>query len=323
MFAFKDLAPGETLDGLRSGKGTYSLYVFDPAEVIGKIPGSAISPILHKALGDYYYDVSLRYAGRWLETDDDIAKKTIANYDRAFAAGLSTVTMCTNYADKALQLGDYAKGIEYYSRALKEDPSLYNVHYNLAFAYLRVEQYDSALTEGEKALAVYEKEPAYLMDALMLCADAAFYGGLNTRAIAYLDRALRISAQDYRIYKKFGYMYLSSNTMDRANENLDALFALSPTNPGATQMVVSAYESYKKNEAITDFFLRNLKKYRTQSEVLGNLNFHFALKLEGSGDSKKARKAALDAQQNFTDATKYDGQIKDAVEALLARNSVE
>lgn len=234
VFAFKDLAPGESLDSLRAGQGSFRLYSFDPEATIQRLLNAGVRPpILYKALGDL---------------------------------GL-------------------------------------------------------ALSQGDLAIDKYALDPQYRMDALLLCADAAFFGEKYDLSLGYLDRALNISREDYRVYRKLGKVYLGQGNIERANESLDRLFAFAPTNPSVTQMASEAYLGVNNLTALLAFYTRNIAKYQNLPEAQGNLYFHLGLQYETDGKPQDSLLAAKKAKEAFSQANKYDDQIKAAVDALISRVS--
>lgn len=320
-FAFKDLKKGETIEALRMSEGSFPMYYFDPVEVISALLKSGHQePILYKALGDYYFDVSLRYEGRWIEDDTSIARKIVENYSKAYQGGMYTVPMLVNFANKTALFGNYAQAIELYTKALSENSSLPDVNYNLAYWYLVVGNYDKALEEGNKALIAYSNNLNYQMDAILLCADASYYKKDFDLSIAYLKRALKISTEEYRVFLRLGKNYLAMDKISEANQNFDTLFDFAPTYPSATQMVSESFLAEKNKEALYKFYIRNLLKYSDHLEVEGNLLFHLALQYERDGNIKKAVDTVLLSQKKYMQAEKYDDDIRTAIESLLARN---
>ncbi len=322
MFAFKDFAPGDTFAKLRTGAGSYSLYPFDPPKVIGPLLGRSRDPgILYLALGDYYYDVSLRYAGRWLESDEEVLKRAAENYGKAYGLGFYTAASLSDYAEEEEKLGDYGTAIELLTKSLALDPKLHNADYNLAYCYQKTGQYELSIASGEKAIEKYKDDPNYRMDALLMNATSAQLLGQYERALGYLELCLRISTEEYRVYQRLGYVYLGLGRLDKADESLDRLFAFAPANPAATQMVMEAYLDMKRPERLQAFFERNIKRYAGQEEVLGNLHFHRGYQYEREGDKEDARKEGQEAKACFLAAGKYSGDAKEVVDALIARDS--
>ena len=84
IFSFKDLEPGDDLMELRGKEGIYNSYLFRIdsvlARLISRFPQDGV---LYRYLGDYFYDISMRYAGRWLFSDDSLASLVLLNYAEA------------------------------------------------------------------------------------------------------------------------------------------------------------------------------------------------------------------------------------------------
>ncbi len=239
-----------------------------------------------------------------------------------FPHNFYTVDMLLNYAEKEMELGDFHNAIELYEKAFSEDTTLDNAHYNLAYAYLMTEDFDRSIKNAEIAIEKYKDNPNYLMDALLLCADAYYYNGQSAEAIECLKRSLDISDADYRVYRKLGYVYLSQGDINNADNSFDALFSLAPAYPSVSQMVMQAYMSFDRKDDLVSFFLRNLEKYSGQNEISGNLYFHFALLYHQEKDSTDASKYASQAKDCFIKAGEYSGDIQESIETLLGENQI-
>jgi tetratricopeptide (TPR) repeat protein len=315
MFALRDLKENEDLYELRSGTGSFNMYLYDPVEIITDYyKKNQQSAIIEKTLGDYYYDVGLRYQGNWFETDDILAKKCIEHYEKAFAKKFYTVNMLTNCADKYVQLKNADKAIEYYSKALDENPSLYNVPFNLSSAYYEKGNYKAAILYGNKAISIYKNDPNYQMDALLLCSDASYAQNDFTKSLEYLNIGLSISKEEYRIYKKMALSYLALNNIPKANENADILFALAPGNPAASQMIMDIYD--KNTKELVSFFERNIKKYTNDDATLANLYFHASLTYYYDNNKNKALNYALLAKEKFIKVKTYNAN-KQTIDELI------
>ncbi len=315
MFALHDLKENEDLYELRSGTGSFNMYLYDPVEIITDYyKKNQQSAIIEKTLGDYYYDVGLRYQGNWFETDDILAKKCIEHYEKAFAKKFYTVNMLTNCADKYVQLKNAEKAIEYYSKALDENPSLYNVPFNLSSAYYEKGNYKAAILYGNKAISIYKNDPNYQMDAILLCSDASYAQNDFTKSLEYLNIGLSISKEEYRIYKKMALSYLALNNIPKANENADILFALAPGNPAASQMIMEIYD--KNTKELVLFFERNIKKYTNDDATLANLYFHVSLTYYYDNNKKEALNYALLAKEKFIKVKTYSAN-KQTIDELI------
>lgn len=309
MFALQDLKDGEDLYALRSGSGKYNMYLYDPVDIItAYYKKNSQSTIIEKTLGDYYYDVSIRYPGNWFESDEIVAKKSIEHYENAFSKNFYTINMLINCADKYAQIRNADKAIEYYLKALDENPALYNVPFNISSAYFSKSDYKAAIKYGNKAISIYKNDPNYQMDAILLCSDAAYALNDFEKSIEYLNMGLSISKDEYKIYKKMGSSYLALNNIKKANENLDTLFSFAPANPAASQMIMEIYD--KNTEELMKFFARSITKYKSNDAALANLYFHYSLVYYYDNNKKEALKFALLAKEKFIKVNTYNDNKK-------------
>jgi hypothetical protein len=314
IFAFADLKEGESLGALRGGTGSFSMFAFDPAAAVADFEKAhGPSPVLEKALGDYYYDVLLRYGGRWLESDEAIVARIVVSYEAAFAAGLSDALSLANCAEGYLRRGGAEKAAAYYARSFELGMDSANAHYNAAYAYLSSGGYSAALSHARRAIELYADDPGYRFDALLLASDAAKGSGDAPGALAFLDEARKISAGDYRLYKKSIPLYLSSGRSTDALRDAQTLFALAPRNPSASQMVMEAYYGAKKNDELAAFFESGLKSYFGDPEALGNLYYHYSQLAHATKDNALALDLLDKAERSFRKAGKADQQVYDAI----------
>jgi Uncharacterized enzyme of heme biosynthesis len=314
MFAFADLKEGESLDSLRQGTGSYTMVSFDPAQAVADyLKGRPLTPLLARALGDYYYDVLLRYSGRWLESDEAINAKIVANYEIAIAGGSFDSLSLANCGEACLRSGDAAKAAGYYKRSLGLGMDSANAHYNAAYAYLNSGDLKSALAEARKAIDRYSDNPNYRFDALLLASDAQASLGDTKAALSFLDAARAISLADYRLYKKSMPLYLALGDTDSALREAHALFALAPRNPAATQMVMDAYYGARRYEALAAFFDAEIKNRSGDAEAQGNLYYHYSMLAHDGGDDARARSLLDAAERAFKKAGVKDEGLFDTI----------
>ncbi|HBE79250.1 MAG TPA: hypothetical protein DDW65_15980, partial [Firmicutes bacterium] len=97
MFAFKDLQPGETIEDIRgneeseseSGGGVYSYYQFEIDKILNKlIIRFPKNGQLYKALGEFYFEVSLRYGKGWLKPEQELVELAEKNCLKAEQNGV-------------------------------------------------------------------------------------------------------------------------------------------------------------------------------------------------------------------------------------------
>lgn len=317
MFALKDLAPNEDLIELRQSKGTFTMIGFDPVKAIDTYyEKKSKSLILEKSLGDYYFYVSRCYGDNWFENYDTLLEKAAEHYSFVYKNNFYTTQMLCDYGDCLMNQGNYVEAGPVYEKALLKDDSLYSVPFNASVAFYYSGDFNKAIKYAEKAIVNYKDYPGYLFDAYLLCGDSNYALANYNKAITYLDKAAKIYPSDYRLYRSYANVYLSTKDMKKTRDNLDSLFALDPTNPNATKMVM---EICKKNdEELKLFFDRNLITYKNNFDPTANLEFYYGFYYYSLGDYKKALEKFQKAKENFIKAGQYSSEIQEAVESFIS-----
>lgn len=317
MFALADLKEGESLEAIRSAAGSFAMFAFDPPAVVAAFEKAhPSSPVLDEALGDYYYDVLLRYGGRWVESDEEIVAKIVSSYEAAFASGRFGALSLANCAEAYLRRGDAAAAADRYRRSFDLGMDSANAHYNAAYAFLGSGDYPAASEHAARAIDLYSNDPNYRFDACLLASDAAKGSGDARGALAYLDEARAISALDYRLFKKSIPLYLASGDSLSALRDSQALFALAPRNPSASQMVAEAYCSAKRYDELAAFFESGLKLYFDDPAALGNLYYHYSQLAHLTADDALARDLVEKAEASFRRAGTTDERVYGAIAKL-------
>jgi tetratricopeptide (TPR) repeat protein len=316
MFAFADLKPGQDLMKLREGGGKYTLVAYDPPKVVEEYcktkPRSAL---LEKSLGDYYFEVRMRYAGRWTESDEEVCRKSVARYEAAFGMGLEDALALANCAEACLQLGDNGKAVAYYDRSFALGMDSANARFNAALAFLGLERYDRAIAEAKRAAELYEGQPDYRFDAVLLAGDASRDMGDLDGAIALFAEAQKIEARDYRLYQKRLYAYLAKPDEAAALGDARSLFGIAPRNPAATQMVMAAYQDSEKAQWLEAFFEWGLKAYAADPEAQGNILYHYSSWAHDAGDDARALSLLERAEAAFRKSGTTNAQVFEAIAA--------
>jgi tetratricopeptide (TPR) repeat protein len=318
MFAFTDLKPGEDLMALRkdSSGRKYSMVMYDPVKVVDEYyKAKPRSALLEKSLGDYFYEVRLRYGGRWTESDEAISGKAVSHYETAFAMGLEDASSLSNCAESHLQLGAFDKAASCYEKYFALGMDSGNARFNAAFAYIRLGDSDRALAEATKAIALYADNPDYRYDAFLLAGDASRNKGDLDGAVSLFAEAQKIEARDYRLYNKRLYTYLVKGDPAAALGDASSLFGFAPRNPAATQLVMDAYADSGKSAWLPAFFEWGIGAFVADPEALGNLLFHYSMWAHDAKDDAKARGLLDRAEEAFKKSGTTNSQVFEAIAA--------
>ena len=111
---------------------------------------------------------------------------------------------------------DPAKAISYLDQAIAQDPENGDYYGERGFEYHRLKDYDRALSEYEKALALNPRNPPYLARAFTLVEK-----GDDAGALADLDRAIAIKQEPF-LYTNKAEIYLRQGRTSEALAALDA-----------------------------------------------------------------------------------------------------
>lgn len=299
IFAFKDLAPGETLDDYRGKEGKYEMYLFKIDSVlIHLIHVYPNDGRLYRSLADFYYDVFWKYGERWLLPKDSVVSLMQTNYLIASMKGIHDYNVFHNLGISYIQQHKFVEAIESLKKSLVINPEFASANYNLAYAFMSI---DSLQGAARYAVAAYS-----LYDAEDLKGDAAHLAGLSylglksdSLAIIYLSRADRLNPDNYYFMLHLLQAYLHAGEGGLADKTAVALFKLGPTNPRISSDLLESYSDSNLKASLPRLFIQFLKSYEQEPEVLGNICFHLS-KYYGAGND---RKTALDylekARLNF------------------------
>jgi tetratricopeptide (TPR) repeat protein len=320
VFGFRDLSKGETIEDIRGESGTYKMVALKPAEMIGRLIDKTPDDFrLHKALGDYYFDVLLRYAGEWTEPDEAIRERCRTYYLAALEHGVSDPQ--THYALGYLDLleGDHDGAASSLERAVAGNPRSANAHYNLAYAYLHLGKPNKALTHAGKSLELYE-DRAYRGDAARMI--ATIHGELQDldNSLMYYLEADRIDPGNYHTLQGLIPALLLDGRAAKAAAKAGELFALDPTNPTVTDDLIDVYYGGNKGAELTRVFKSLEDQYRDQDEAMGNLLFNHARVHAIEGDAEKAAETMVRARERFGKVLDSDHPVFQVIEEFLAEN---
>ncbi len=146
--------------------------------------------------------------------------------------------------------GEYDKAIEEYEKALALNPTHVEAHNNLGNAYLSKGKYDKAIEEYEKALA---GNPS-LVEAHNNMGNAYARKGEFDKAIEAFEKALVSNPTHVEAHNNLGNAYMIKGKYDKAIEEYEKALALNPTHVEAHNNLGNAYvRKGEYDKAIEEF----------------------------------------------------------------------
>lgn len=319
MFALKDLEKNEDVMDYRGKEGSFGIQMFDIAKVLDSL--IKIHPdncSLYKGLADYYYDVHLRYGGRWIKDDTEVFKLLASNLENVISKGCADYLsfyilgyiklIDKNYGDA---ISNFLKSIE-----LKNDYA--TAHYNLAYAYLHSDDHDNALKYAKNALDIYS-DRTYKSDAARMIGQIYAEKNDDTNALTNYELADKIDPDNYYNLKAMLNLYVKASSPKRT-ETLKTFFHLDPSNPTIYNDLENIYYTSKKEEELKIFYLEQLPKFKNDSKPEGTLNFYLA-KLYLEKNKKLARKHFNNAKACFSKVFEKDHPVFERIEEGLKEAS--
>ncbi len=312
-FSLADLEEGQDLETLRNSEGDYAPFAFDPPALADAQAAKGISApgILSKELGDYYYDVIGRFSGHWSIADDEILKKAVEQYAKAYGAGVFDRVSLVNQAESLVRLDRGDESDPLFNEAIALDPKNAKIHYSYALSLRYRGKKTEAIVEVDKAIEGYGEDSSRI-DAIALGARTAAELGDGAKAEGYYA----LTDKFYPGSPTSGILrhMIAVQTGDKAAAAAaaDGLVPRYGSNPNVVRSLVSTWFAAGDNAEARDFLDRNIAK-STDDMTIGTLDFYLAVLLsqEGTSDENKAGalKALDAAEAHFKVALSPDNEV--------------
>jgi len=208
LFALKDLEEDEDIMDYRGQTGQYLLHWFQPDSILQRL--IEIYPTnckLYKGLADYYYDVHLRYEGRWLINEEELLSLIQTNYQKAIDGNCGDYLSYYVLGYINLVQEKIEEAIPYLRKSIEMKDDYATSHYNLAYAYFITGDGENALTYAKNALDLYEN-PEYKGDAARIIAAIYINREDIASALKYSEMADQIDPENYYNIKALLKLYV-------------------------------------------------------------------------------------------------------------------
>jgi hypothetical protein len=316
LFGLKDLKGKETISTYRGQPGSYSLFPFEAEEIFTRLkkeqPDNYIS---YKALGEYYYEVYLKYGDNWLIRQDSLF--TLMESNCKIAAEHNAADYITYYILGFVSTSTerYDEGIANFYKCLELEPTHGPASYNMAYAYLYKDQRDSAIKYALRAYDTYT-DASLKGDAARIAAVS--YGELkdSINEIRYHELCDSVNPENYYSTKALIELYLKDNNSKAYPKRLK-FFMLEPTEISTYNDLLDIYFKYNKQEELANFFRAQVKEAVADDfKVRGNLYFSLANIYFGK-DDKKTKEYLLLSKEAFAKVYEKNNNIFKAIDKAL------
>lgn len=297
FFGFVNLKEGEVLDSLRGKPGKYDLYVFPANEILDSMVRAQPEDFrLHKALGEYYYEVYLRYGEDWLMPIEEVMIKMEQHFTQAVLGNVADYE--THFVMGFLKMGaeQWQDAIGYLNQSIQMNPLYPAAYYNMAYAQLQNGQGGQALKYAQIAWQLYEDD-AMKPDVARMLSLLFDENYVVDSAIYYLRKGLEIDPGNYQLLKD----YLDVATREKMPERDSVLlefYLLAPDKPTVYNTIGDIFYAHNVDpQFLIAFYSDMMPVFKDYDIIQGNLHFFI-----GQLQFEQNRVAAL---QSFTKARQY------------------
>lgn len=156
-FAFSDLKLNENLAEIRNSEdwSNFKFNKFPIDTLLNKaIEKSPKNGKLYLALGDYYYDIFIRYKDDWLVNKQELMRLFSNSYDKAHQLGDTSYISCYGLGYFNQFKGNYAEAIKYFTISHSLNSNFPSSAYQLSFL-LQTEYEQQPINDSLLILSTY------------------------------------------------------------------------------------------------------------------------------------------------------------------------
>jgi tetratricopeptide (TPR) repeat protein len=134
-------------------------------------------------------------------------------------------------------------------------------------------------------------------------------------ALMNFKKTLECFPTHYTYLKKIIHKTLSFGFIQESNQYATQLFEIEPTNPTVSKDLIEIYLDNQYPDILIELFKELINK-NTNSEVLGNLNFHLGLLHLNVNKEVEGKSYILTAKQYFEKVFTKDSYVFKVIEKL-------
>jgi tetratricopeptide (TPR) repeat protein len=314
-FTFKDIDKNEDIMDYRGSEGGFNMRLFQVDSIIENL--IKIYPDnckLYKGLGYFYYEVSNKYGKKWLKDDNELLSLVQTNFQKTIDGGCADYLSYYALGLVTLMQTKYKESIPYFLKSIEMNNENVDSHYNLAYAYLYVGDWQNVLKYAKNALELYNNS-TYKSDAARMLGYA--YKKLNDdkNALENYELANKIDPENYHNLRPLLDLYVKTGN-DKAEETTKTFLGLAPDNPTIHNDLVEIYHGNNKEKDLIAFYKSQFSVFKNDETVEGALNFYLG-EIYFEIDKKIAEEYFLKSKEIFGKVFYKDHQVFDAIEERL------
>jgi tetratricopeptide (TPR) repeat protein len=200
----------------------------------------------------------------------------------------------------------YKESIPYLLKSIELKNDNASSHYNIACAYLYIEDRENALKYAKNSLDLYTDQ-VYKSDAARMIGQIYTELKDDKNALINYELANKIDSGNYYNLKPLLYIYVKTNNI-KEKETTKLFFKIAPDNPTIYEDLGNIYYNTEKLNELTTFYKEQLKEIKDNPKVEGNLNFYLG-QIFIDSDKKLSKEYLLNAKKIFSKIYDKDHQV--------------
>jgi len=321
MFSFKDLEKNEDIMDYRGKEGSSEMFSFTVNEILEKlIKKYPTNYNLNKGLADYYNDVLLRYQGNWLKKDNVLSELILKNYQIVIDHHQADYTVYYKVGLEFVSEKKYKDSTPYFLESIKLRSDHADTHYNLAYAYLYMNDRENALKYAKNSFDLYV-DKTYKEDAARIIGQIYFEMNNDKEAIKFYETANNMEADNYYNLRPLLNIYVKTSD-SKEKPTLNAFYNLNPENPTIYNDLGDIYYENSKTNELIEFYSSKLSNYSDDKKISGNLHFYLG-QLYLISNKKAAKDNFLKAQELFSTVFDKNNKVFNAIKEEIKKAEEE
>jgi len=195
--------------------------------------------------------------------------------------------------------GYYEQAEQFYSQALKDDPSSAEALYGLGSAYLQLQKANVAHDCFERALKLTATYPGTVPNCWNNLGILAAREGNYDEAVQDFQHALRIDPEHTVALQNLGSAYRQKKDWAQAKSTLERALALNPENAEANYSLGMVYAQQNDMEHASEYLQRAIEERPAYPEALNNLGILYLR-------TRRPAEAIQNFEQSIRVAPAYD-----------------
>ena len=318
-FCFADLKEGESLSAEREKSDDRPLYVFQVSEKLGAlVEKHPTHGGLRRVLGEYYYEVAMRYGDRWQKPRSELLR--LAEDNSLRARELKAHSHYTLFIIGTIKLGagKHGEALDFLLESARLKGDYPPCNFNIAYAQFLNKRMKEGLPYARAAFDQYEEKGLKAESARMV---GVILDSLGDRAasIDYYVKADALEPGNHFTLRGLMSLYLDAGVVEKADSTADSLFAIQPKNPALPEDILSAYYRHGRKSDVLRFFDRMEARYGGDAHVLGNINFYRGKYYVYENDPSAAAVCLGKARESFLRVFPPDHRVFGVIDAAVAR----